>query len=128
MTKRYTDEERSHIYNKVNEAKSMGLDINAIFIVLADEYETNPPAIRNQYNVQDKRENRGSVTVSKVAVVNTGLSLIQKMKAIIKERDTLKENSGIYKSQRDDLQKSYNSLKSDHEKLLKEISGLEELL
>lgn len=119
--RRYTDEERLHIFNKVNEAKSKDLDIGAVYKALADKFGVPDHSIKNQYSVQYKRENK-----PETITVSTGL--IPKIRQLIKERDNYKESSQLYKEQRDDVQKKYNALKNDHDKLLRELQSLEELM
>jgi hypothetical protein len=113
--------QKEEIVNLIIENKDQS-DMEAVYTVIADTYNCAVSTVRKIYGDYTRKQSGQASFDFKPA------NLVQKFKAIVKERDNYKESSQLYKEQRDELQRNYNAMKSDYEKMVRDFQELEEIL
>lgn len=116
---RYTDSQNERIVLKVDEAKSLGMDLSAFYSVLADEFDRTPKGIELQYHALKRAQK-----INKDNNVLDSVSILQKLKTALRSSDRIKEERDAFKQQRDEYKNELDKIKREYEKLLNDLSSL----
>jgi hypothetical protein len=127
----YTPEETEVVLAYVNEAKAAGVPLATAYIKAADELQRPVGSVSNHYGRLNRKMKNGEIGDGirrTPKQLSESEQIVLKLKSLKRERQRSIEKSDMYKEKYDDLsaehdglKKKYQTLHTDHQKLLETI-------